>query len=375
MSVKLREKSGTDGRISLYLDIYRKGKRSYEFLNIYLSGNKRPTPEDKENRRVAEAIRSEREFDQIVRNTSVPNPKKKKGDFVAWFENHPKKAEIIILNTTLINLKQFTDGRPVSFEEITQDWIISFQEWLLKKGTISPNSASGYIMALSSMLTRAVEDKIIPINPYLQLPRKKRIKRSQAHRQFLTMEDLELLAKAETTIPLEVKHGFLLSCFTGLRWSDLSVLKWNCFIKIKTEKGTRLALDYKMVKTSTREILPLSDMAVKILDERKKILKEAGDSGELVFPFLGDETRISNTRVTRTNKDLKKWAKEAGLAKNLHFHMGRHTFATLGLTFGIDLYTVSKLLGHKDIKTTTIYAKIIDKVKNEAVTKLPSIDF
>ena len=55
--------------------------------------------------------------------------------------------------------------------------------------------------------------------------------------------------------------------------------------------------------------------------------------------------------------------------------MGRHTFATLGLTFGIDLYTVSKLLGHKDIKTTTIYAKIIDKVKNEAVTKLPSIDF
>ena len=374
MSVKLREKSGTDGRVSLYLDIYRKGKRSYEFLNIYLSGNKRPTNEDKENKFLAEQIRSEREFDQIVRNTSVPNPKKKKGDFVAWFENHPKTSQII-LKTTLINLKQFTEGRPVAFEEINQDWIISFQDWLLNKGTISANSASGYIMALSSMLTSAVEDRIIPMNPYLQLPKKKRIKRTQTHREFLTMEDLELLAKAKTSIPLEVKHGFLLSCFTGLRWSDLSRLKWNCFIKIKTEKGSRLALDYKMVKTSSREILPLSDMAEKILDERKKVLKKAKYSGELVFPLLGDEDQGENTRVTRTNKALKKWASEAKLSKNLHFHMGRHTFATLGLTFGIDLYTVSKLLGHKDIKTTTIYAKIIDKVKNEAVTKLPSIDF
>ena len=142
MSVKLREKSGTDGRVSLYLDIYRKGKRSYEFLNIYLSGNKRPTPEDKENRSVAEQIRTEREFDQVVKNTSVPNPKKKRGDFIAWFDSNQTTSKNTLLKTTLINLRQFTENRPVSFEEITQDWIISFQEWLLNKGTISPNNWS-----------------------------------------------------------------------------------------------------------------------------------------------------------------------------------------------------------------------------------------
>ena len=222
MSVKLREKPCTDGRISMYLDIYRKGKRSYEFLNIYLSGNKRPTPEDKDNRKVAEAIRSEREYDQIVRNTSVPNPKKKKGDFIAWLVNHPHRQKSIIIATMLINLKQFADGRPVSFEEITQDWIISFQDWLLNKGTISPNSASGYIMALSSMLTRAVEDRIIPINPYLQLPRKKRIKRSQAHREFLTVEDLEPLCFVQSD-RTHAQSGFVRQaiCFPYPLWWDV----------------------------------------------------------------------------------------------------------------------------------------------------------
>ena len=73
------------------------------------------------------------------------------------------------------------------------------------------------------------------------------------------------------------------------------------------------------------------------------------------------------------NNHLKKWAKAAKIKKNIHFHVGRHTFATLALTYGTDLYTVSKLLGHKSINTTTIYAKVIDKLKDEAVAKLPVI--
>jgi site-specific recombinase XerD len=73
------------------------------------------------------------------------------------------------------------------------------------------------------------------------------------------------------------------------------------------------------------------------------------------------------------NEVLKKWAKAAGINKNLSSHVARNTFATLALTNGVDLYTVSKLLGHRDIAATQIYAKIIDKKKEEAVDMLPPL--
>jgi site-specific recombinase XerD len=67
------------------------------------------------------------------------------------------------------------------------------------------------------------------------------------------------------------------------------------------------------------------------------------------------------------------WVLKAGITKHITFHCGRHTYATLLLTYGVDIFTVSKLLGHKSIKNTQIYAKIIDKTKREAVNKLPQI--
>ena len=70
---------------------------------------------------------------------------------------------------------------------------------------------------------------------------------------------------------------------------------------------------------------------------------------------------------------LRKWASEAGITKHLTFHTARHTFATMMLTLGADLYTTSKLLGHTDVATTQIYAKIVDKKKDEAVNLVNGI--
>lgn len=77
--------------------------------------------------------------------------------------------------------------------------------------------------------------------------------------------------------------------------------------------------------------------------------------------------------TTYTNTAVRDWTARAGIRKHITFHSARHTFATMMLTLGTDLYTVSKLLGHKDIKTTEIYAKIVDKGKQEAVARIPSI--
>ncbi len=94
-------------------------------------------------------------------------------------------------------------------------------------------------------------------------------------------------------------------------------------------------------------------------DEQKK---------QYVFTYLYEE-QSKRVRSRRVNEQLKKWGKQAGLKKKLHFHVSRHTFATLSLTYGTDLYTVSKLLGHSDIRPTAIYANVIDKKKSEAVAK------
>ena len=84
----------------------------------------------------------------------------------------------------------------------------------------------------------------------------------------------------------------------------------------------------------------------------------------MIFPLTHEGT---------INKTLQKWAKDAGVAKHISFHVARHTHATMMLTLGADLYTVSKLLGHKNIATTQIYAKIVDKKKEEAISLIPNL--
>ena len=85
--------------------------------------------------------------------------------------------------------------------------------------------------------------------------------------------------------------------------------------------------------------------------------------------------RIFNTPKRRhATRLLKNWGGQAGIKKNMHYRIARHTFATLSLPSGVDLYTVSKLLGHKNLSTTQIYANVIDSVKRQAVNNLPQLE-
>ena len=106
----------------------------------------------------------------------------------------------------------------------------------------------------------------------------------------------------------------------------------------------------RMQKTQRIITYSLSKEAVSWLPER---------TGELVFDKL--------VCAPNLNAQIKKWAELCGITKNVSFHTARHTFATMMLTLGADIYTTSKLLGHSRISTTEIYAKIIDKKKDEAV--------
>ena len=151
-----------------------------------------------------------------------------------------------------------------------------------------------------------------------------------------------------------MKNAFLFSCFTGLRLSDIESLT--------TKQIQGGYLHFRQRKTGDMERIKLNPGSLKIIEAQ---IKTNPTSKSNIF-YLPSRTHIK--------RPLRIWIKEAGIDKKITFHSARHTFATLCLTYDVDLYTVSKLLGHKDIQTTQIYAKLIDKKKDDAIDKLPSLD-
>jgi integrase len=176
----------------------------------------------------------------------------------------------------------------------------------------------------------------------------------ESQRVYLTIDEVKRLVNTECKKEV-YKRAFLFSCFCGLRISDIERLKW---CDLSNENG-QIRADIRQKKTDEPLYLPLSANAVKWLPERGN----AADTDNIFQGLCGGVA----------SHFVKDWAKGAGITKNVKFHTARHTFATMLLTKGADLYTTSKLLGHKDISTTQIYAKIIDQKKTDAVNLLNDV--
>ena len=250
---------------------------------------------------------------------------------------------------TLKHLKDYTGGH-IRFVAVTDVWLEEFKSYILTK--VSQNTARSYFSKVKTALRRAVKDKIIVTNPADLVDQ---IKEQDIERIFLTFEEVQKLAQTPCR-DHEVKRAFLFSCFTGLRISDIRQLQWQ---NIKKE-----SIEYRQRKTKGFEYLHLPPMAKQILAERPnpKILNM-------------QNTNVFNLpRNEQLGKVLRKWCEKACIRKHVTFHTARHTFATLVLTRGGDLYTVSKLLGHKDIQSTQIYAKIVDEKKKAAMELLPVVE-
>jgi integrase len=146
-----------------------------------------------------------------------------------------------------------------------------------------------------------------------------------------------------------IKSAYLFSCFCGLRFSDIKGLKWKDVFC----DGEQYRLQVVMQKTKAPIYLPLSSEAVKWMPMQ---------NGK------GPEDKVFDIPTNASiNELIKPWAEAAGITKHFTFHTARHTFATMMLTLGADLYTTSKLLGHTDVRMTQVYAKIVNKKKDEAV--------
>jgi len=388
MGVILREKKLKDGSVSLYLDIAHKRERKYEFLHIRISNKRKDLKDNQEKRKLAERIRSQREYELIIKESGLSDHKKRLADFIVFFDNvvhNEKKSHRLWICSVKHVQKYVGENGRLPFIEITEQWILDYQKHLLS--LVSINSAFNYLNTFNIAMNIAVTQKIIRENPFKAIPKHQRLRRQEVERTFLTIEELNKMASTETEVHKQIKQVFFFACFTGLRWSDANQITWDDIDNVGKGKKESLVLRFKQQKTSSYEYLPLSEQATEIINERKADFKEFKkkknmtfqDRQELdlgktyIFPYVVEYNPNSRARQKNTNEQLKKWAKDAGIKKDIHFHVGRHTFATLALTYGTDLYTVSKLLGHRSINTTTIYAKVIDKLKNEAVAKLPII--
>ena len=376
MGVQLREKKMNDGRISYYLDIYHNKKRWYEFLNIHIS-KKRPADDDKEKKRLANEIRAKRENELIVQENGLVDKSKRKADFVLWFHAYmtAKKKNYKNNLKTYKHLERYMQGRTLPFNDITPDWLKTWSNYLLTK--VSNNCTIDYNKNLFTALEEAVRKGIIYVNPFRKIPRHERLKLKPVYRNAWTLDELQHLMDTPCKMEPQYKSAYLFSCFSGLRWSDVNPLRWTEIITKTIEGKEEWFIYFEQEKTEDIEYLPLSDGAVDLLKECKREQTEKKEISPYVFPKVKETDEENGKVYKRVYYFLKKWAEAAGYDKTrMHFHTGRHTFATNVLENSPDgdLWTVSKLLGHKTISATMIYAHVRDSKKKAAIKSLPKLN-
>ncbi|MCE5204747.1 MAG: site-specific integrase [Porphyromonadaceae bacterium] len=373
-SVTLREKKLANGNISLYLDIYRDGKRSYEFLKLYIT--KASTPLEREvnrqTRATAQAIKAKRQIELQNNEYGFNSQFKLDTPFLEYYrqmcderaKNQQSRGNYQNWFSCLKHLERYC-SEDTTFRDITPEWIEGFKSFLDTTGKdlhkskyddgklvkpLSQNSKVSYFNKLRAAINQAYDDRIIPINPLRGV---EGFKQEETERVYLSFDEVKELAKTPCRNAV-LKRAFLFSCLTGLRKSDIERLKWGNVENF----GDYVRINFKQKKTGSRQYLDLSDQAVPFMGER-------GKDNELVFSGFKYSAYLL--------LELSKWCMNAGIKKNVTFHTGRHTFAVLMITEGVDLFTVSKLLGHKEISTTQIYAKVVDKKKQDAVNRIPSL--
>jgi integrase len=346
MKVTLRRRE-KNGKISLYLDYYHRGKRKYEYLRLYLTLKPKSLVDRDTNKKtleLAENIRAKRQLEIQNGIYGFNDVEKLNSNFIDYVEIMAEKRRNSDGNygnwLSAINyLKKFSTPN-LRFADIDTSWLEDFKYFLVyeaktkQKRNLSKNSCVSYYNKIVAALKQATRDGIIAKNPSLEV---EGIKDAETKREFLTLEELQTIFKTECEIPV-LKQAFIFSCLTGLRFSDIQKLTWS---EIQHSEKNGYYIRFKQKKTEGQETLPIADDALRFMGERK-------EGNEKVFKDL--------TYSDYNNSKIREWMIRAGVEKHITFHCARHTYATLQLTLGTDIYTVSKLLGHKSLKTTEVYA-------------------
>lgn len=375
--VTLKGRLLKDGKISLYLYSCINGNVSRTSTGSFLNIETDPTikAQNEETLRLArtkadlmnaDAEREENGFRPIAKSKANLIDYTLKVADEALAKTHNKHGYYYSLQALVRHLKTFR-GDKIRISDVDKAFIMDFIAYLRNDASninylraedeekrsdvpLSENSQHRLYANLHYVIKKAIKEKILPRDPFLELDTEDKPKENTGTREYLTIDEVKRLIKTPVKNDM-IKRAFLFSCFCGLRWSDVSRLRWG---DLKTDDVGFFA-DVTMIKTKKPVKAYISDIGSKWLPERQ----EAADT-DLVFKLPKND---------HVNVVLKKWAKDANIKKTVSFHVSRHTAATMLLNLDVPLEVVAKQLGHGKISTTQIYAKILGKTQKAAIDK------
>ena len=362
--VHIRYKLLKSGRKSIYLDYFVGGERKVEYLKLYLEPG---TTADvrKHNElimRCALNVKVERLKNYAQKRDIDFGIDRSKVFLLDWIDKYiedRKRKGVRSAPTNYQPLKKhISEFAPkIRLWEVNGKFLEDFVEHMCSKKC--PRTGKNYARKTVSdivdnlgVVMKAAVAADIPVSNPVALMDRAIIHGAEKPRSYLTIEEAKTLAATPTTNK-RMTILFMFSMMTGIRYSDLRALTWNDVI----EEDGKYRIEKQMKKTDRMLYLPMNGSAIKMLPER-------GKPSDLVFDV---------PTIQALDKSLRKWVKRAGIDKRVSFHTARHSFATIGLELGTDLFTVSKLLGHADVTTTQVYATIIDHKKVEAVYKIDNL--
>lgn len=370
--VRVRQRKLANPNMSLYLDVYEKGVRKVESLGLYLVPELTPLDRQQNihSKQVADKIKAERIL--ALQNHGVRQWNKVKRscitlvDFLKEYEQEKfgfsastLKGRRDLRGKIETYLKE-TDRPDIVLANVDVDFCRGFIDFLRyakngvrKDGSVISNGAAHHHQAvLNGALNKAVRDGILSVNPLKSISSKEKYQPSESIREYLTLEEMKAIMA--TPCPHgDVKRAFLFSCFTGLRLGDVRSLTWGKIVK--APDGKTLFVRTKMEKTQKIVNVPLSKEAIDCLNPKE-------NNEEPIFMLPAGTSNIE--------RNIEKWMQDAKITKHITYHTSRHTFATLSLAAGGDLYTVGKLLGHTNIRSTQVYADVVMETKIEAISRI-----
>lgn len=371
--VKLRQKSISGKRQSLYLDFYpsithpETGKSTRrEFLKMYVfdqSKNPIDKQHNKETLQIAEHIRQKRE-NQINKpeiytgyeQEQLKIKEKSEQNFVSYFKTLVDKRKNSTFDNWLATYKylhSFTLGQ-LKFADLNEKFCNNFKDYLLtvkskrkSKTILAQNSAASYFINFKIAIKESYKDGFINTDLNAKI---KSIKTIDVLKQTLTIEELNILAKTECPNPI-LKQAALFSALTGMPYKEMKSLIWRN-IECSESFGTRIKIIRH--KSGNPYYINISEQAYKLLNCPK-------DPNELIFTGLCNDDRYNL---------FPKWLIKAGISKKMTFHDLRHTYGCLQIDFGTDPYTLQGNMGHSNVRQTMHYGKISDPSKRIAADKI-----
>jgi integrase len=376
MMITLKERKLKSGNVSLFIEYYKGSKtnndgkrrhiRDREYLKMFLIQNPKNAGEKKKNKEtlaLAEKILAIKQAEYYQGRFDIKNTAKGKKRYLDFFKEQAETKIDSVKNygnwtATLLHLERCISANTI-FDEVDEEFVNRVRKYFDKdartksKLPLALNSKYSYYNKFKASLRAAFNEGYLSIN---YASKTKSFEQAESQREYLTFQEVRKLSN--TNCKYEVlKRAFLFSCLEGLRWSDINKMTWS---EVRDEEKDVSRVNFRQQKTDGVEYLYISQQARDLLGERK-------DPNDRVFVGL-KYSAVYNNEIVR-------WCNRAGISKHITFHSARHTNAVLLLENGADLYTVSKRLGHREIRTTAIYAKIKDEKMKEASNLIPEINF